>query len=227
VLLAALAVALTVLAVACGGGDATGPAPAPTASVATDVAVTDAAATYEEDAAPAGDIAGAIRTLPPASSSPTLAAAGPQPVELHIDALAVSGAPVVPVGVLPSGELEVPAASEVGWYRYGPGPGEPGAMVMAAHIAYDGVDGVFADLAELAPGATVEVVLEDQRVVTYVVTELTSYAKTALPREEIFGPGGESRLVLISCGGRFDPMARSYDSNVVAYAQPADQLSES
>ena len=66
--------------------------------------------------------------------------------------------PVVAVGVEDNGDFEVPGAREVGWYRFGSGPGRAGSTVMAAHINFDGEDGVFRHLDTIETGAVVEVV---------------------------------------------------------------------
>ena len=39
--------------------------------------------------------------------------------------------------------------------------------------------------------------------------------------ELVFARDGDSRLVLVTCGGRFDPARRSYDDNIVVRAVPA------
>ncbi|MGI9611435.1 MAG: class F sortase [Acidimicrobiales bacterium] len=134
--------------------------------------------------------------------------------------LGVDGNAVRPVGVEENGEYEVPIASEVGWYRYGSAPGEPGSSVLAGHIAYDGENGVFADLVDAELGSVVEITLDDGTALAYEIVELVSYDKTALPFEEIFSESGPDRIVLITCGGNFNPGLRSYESNVVAYASP-------
>ena len=94
------------------------------------------------------------------------------------------------------------------------------AEVLAAHIAYDGVDGVFRHLDDLATGDTVTVALDDGSTGDYVVTEVTQVPKAELPAE-VWGRDGEQRLVLITCGGEFDEGAGHYRDNVVAYARPA------
>jgi LPXTG-site transpeptidase (sortase) family protein len=141
------------------------------------------------------------------------------PTALRIDALGVSGAPVLPVGVDGAGELAVPAASDVGWYRYGPRPGEAGVTVLAAHIAFNGVDGVFRHLDDLRPGDTVMVELDDGTVQEYRITRLSQHPKSELP-PELWARDGAPRLALVTCGGSFDPSRRSYEDNVVAWAEP-------
>ena len=162
----------------------------------------------------------AIRALPPAGGIPDVEPAGPQPVALSIPELGIDRSVVRAVGVEPNGEYEVPIASEIGWYRFGSAPGEAGSAVLAGHIAYDGENGVFSELASVEVGSTVEIVLDDGSTVTYEIVELETYEKTALPFDDIFSETGDDRVVLITCGGEFNPSLRSYESNVVAYAQP-------
>lgn len=141
------------------------------------------------------------------------------PVALTIDDLAVRDVSVVAVGIRPDGDMEVPAPSEVGWYRFGPAPGAPGTTVLAAHIAYGGVDGVFRHLDELEPGDAVVVTQATGTKVRYRVESLAQYGKRELPAD-IWARSGEERLALITCGGTFNASLRSYESNVVAWAVP-------
>lgn len=155
------------------------------------------------------------------SALPTFAAAAmPVPVRLDIGALGVDGAVIRSVGVEADGALEVPPADEVGWYRYGPTPGADGSAVLAAHIAADGVDGVFRRLPELEPGDIVTVHFDDATSEEFVVVGRRQYAKEALPGDEIFGRTGVARLTLVTCGGTFDPERRRYDDNIVVFALP-------
>jgi hypothetical protein len=171
--------------------------------------------------AAASSLAGAVRPLPPAPVSPAVPAGGPEPTALTVDALGVSGAHVRPVGIEPEGgALEIPPVDEVGWYRYGARPGVAGSTVLAAHVAYDGVDGVFRHLDDLGAGDEVTVALSDGASEVYVVREVARYPKSELPAE-VWARGGDPQLVLITCGGEFDAAARSYEDNVVAFARPA------
>jgi len=146
------------------------------------------------------------------------------PVGLRIGGIDVDS-PVVPVGVLDNGEMEIPGAAEVGWYRYGPSPGESGSAVLAAHIAYNGRNGVFRQLDRMQVGDTFEVVYDDGSVSKFVVAELAQYSKTELPFDRVFAKEGDAELVLITCGGTFNESLRSYDDNFVVYAMPSAQES--
>jgi hypothetical protein len=170
-----------------------------------------------------------VTTLPPsplaASVGPPIAVApppvisAPSPVALEIDAIGVDHA-IVPVGVEPDGQLEVPDEHHVGWYRLGAAPGEPGATVMAAHVSWNHVDGPFVALRDLAPGARVAVRLDDGSTRAYEVVEREQYDKAALPGDRIWTRDGPETLVLITCGGSFNPDIRRYRHNIVAYAVP-------
>ncbi|HET8618827.1 MAG TPA: class F sortase [Acidimicrobiales bacterium] len=166
-------------------------------------------------------LAGAVRPLPPAPVTPDVPVGGAEPTALAIEALGVSGAPVRPVGVEPDGgAMEIPPVDEVGWYRFGARPGDPGSTVLAAHVAYDGVDGVFRHLDDLGAGDGVTVALSDGSMQAFVVTDVARYPKSALPAA-VWAREGDPQLVLITCGGEFDAEARSYEDNVVVFARPA------
>ena len=132
--------------------------------------------------------------------------------------------PVRAVGIEEDGELEVPDETEVGWYRYGSAPGLPGATVLAAHVSWNRKIGPFHRLGNLEPGARVDVVADDGSVRVYEVIERTVYDKDELPRDRIWTTTGEETLVLITCGGSYNPDIRRYRQNIVVYAVPVDEL---
>lgn len=144
---------------------------------------------------------------------------GARPTSLAILDIGVTDARVIPVGVNADQSFEVPPADQVGWYRFGPTPGADGSAVLAAHIAFDGVDGVFRHLADTEVGAIVEVGFADGTSQRYRVQEVTEYDKQQLP-QSLWARSGSSQLALITCGGTFNPELRAYESNTVAIAVP-------
>lgn len=142
------------------------------------------------------------------------------PVSVRIDAIGISGANIVPVGVDPAGALEVPGAETVGWYRFGAAPGAAGTAALAAHVAFNGRDGVFRNLEDVAAGDPVVVVMSDGSERTYRVETVEQYPKQDLP-DAVWSRTGPERLALITCGGRFDRDRRRYADNVIAWASPA------
>lgn len=143
------------------------------------------------------------------------------PVGLRIDQIDVD-APILPYGVDQRGQMDVPDnVNDVGWYRFGPSPGQPGSAVLAAHVdlASSG-PGVFFNLRTLVEGDGIAVLHADGSEVSYRVVARVTYEKDELPLDVIFSREGPPVLTLITCGGSFDSSASRYDSNVVVYAVP-------
>ncbi|WP_419476542.1 class F sortase [Ilumatobacter sp.] len=128
------------------------------------------------------------------------------------------------VGVEEDGELEVPDETEVGWYKYGSAPGLPGSTVLAAHVSWNRKIGPFHQLGNLEPGAEVDVVADDGSTRVYKVVERAVYDKDELPVDRIWRTTGDETLVLITCGGSYNPNIRRYRQNIVIYAVPVAEL---
>jgi hypothetical protein len=145
------------------------------------------------------------------------------PVGLRIERLGVD-APVDPYGIAPDGAMAIPNnVSDVAWYEPGPGPGEEGSAVMAAHVALGSQGrGVFYDLKLLEPGDLVHVARADGSESAFRVEEKITYLKSELPIESIFSREGPPVLTLVTCGGALNQDTRRFDSNVVVYAVPLE-----
>lgn len=120
--------------------------------------------------------------------------------------------------------IRVPAPENAGWYRQGPRPGESGRAVVIGHL--DSLEGpaVFATLVDALPGAQVEVVDRDGEEHLYEVAEVLDVPKSDYPAELVYGSTDRPELVLITCGGRFDPET-GYEENLVVVAEEADGAS--
>lgn len=133
-------------------------------------------------------------------------------------------------------------ANAVSWLN-SPGFAAPysthGAVIIAGHINWKGTAGALSDLAEYGEddiGKTLTVTMTDGRVRTYRITQGLSIDKAALSAESnqgplhtamfgqlgSYGPASQptEELRLISCGGEYDPAARSYESNILVIARP-------
>jgi hypothetical protein len=141
------------------------------------------------------------------------------PRSIQIGDLALEN-PIRAVGIEDDGQLEVPDETEVGWYQYGSAPGLPGSTVLAAHVSWNRKIGPFHDLGALEPGARVDVVAEDGSTRVYEVVERAVYDKDELPIDRIWRTTGDETLVLITCGGSYNPDIRRYRQNIVVYAVP-------
>ena len=154
------------------------------------------------------------------SALPEPVQTGAVPLTLTIEDIALRLAPVVGVGLEPDGQLEVPDETEVGWYELGARPGEPGATVLASHVSWNRKVGLFERLVRLEPGNRVVVGLADGTTRTYEVVERAQYGKEGLPADRIWTRQGPETLVLITCGGSFNPSIHRYNDNIVVYAVP-------
>lgn len=131
--------------------------------------------------------------------------------------------PVIGVGVASDGQMALPPnPADVGWYNYGPRPGDSaGATVLAAHIDAPGYGiGPLARLGELRQGDVITVVSRGTSR-RYVVSSTRQLEKTSLNLTSLFSRSGPPRLHLITCGGDFDQTKRHYEQNVVVQAFPA------
>jgi Sortase domain len=134
-----------------------------------------------------------------------------------------TSAPVVPVGLHEDGSLVIPDdVRTVGWWTGGSKAGEAyGSVVIAGHVdsATRGI-GVFAQLRHLSPGQVVGLVAGAQRA-GYRIISATQVPQAQISQEAgIFTVDGDPRLVLITCGGPFDPVRHRYQDNLVVVATP-------
>jgi hypothetical protein len=159
--------------------------------------------------APVGPIAGAVHLQD---------VKVPLPVALAIPDIGVQTR-LISLGVTAAGALQVPSSTAVaGWYTGSSRPGAIGPAVIAGHIdSYQG-PGIFFRLSELRPGDRVYVRRADGTIALFRVTAVRSYAKDHFPTLAVYGPTPDAELRLITCGGTFDPMLKSYLSNTVVYA---------
>jgi hypothetical protein len=140
-------------------------------------------------------------------ADPTPDAPVAAPVRLAVPAVGID-APVDPVAVTPDGLLQLPAdVHRIGWYRFGPAPGQlQGSAVLAGHVdSWNQGLGALGRLRSVEPGQPI------------VVTD----AAGQVPLPDLFTRTGTPRLVLLTCGGPFDERLRSYQDNLVVVAAPA------
>jgi hypothetical protein len=146
----------------------------------------------------------------------------PTPVEVRLPTLGVT-APVGPIGVERDGELEIPEdVRTVGWYRYGPRPGDArGSTLFSGHVdSAEQGQGAFYRLGRLDPGDPVLVRLSDRSTVRYRVVAREEWPKTATPLDRLFARSGAPRLTLVTCGGGFREDISSYTDNIAVTAVP-------
>lgn len=127
---------------------------------------------------------------------------------------------LVRLGLNPDGTIEVPASfQQAGWWDGGATPGALGAAVLLGHVDSYAGPGVFYQLGRLRPRDLVEVARADGTTAVFQVRAVREYPKSAFPTAAVYGPVSYPGLRLVTCGGRFDPRTRSYESNVVVFAE--------
>jgi Sortase domain len=140
------------------------------------------------------------------------------PVRLQIPAIAES-TPLVRLGRLPDGSLEVPKDwGTAGWYDGGPRPGQPGPAVILGHVDSRTGPAVFYRLRDLRLRDIIRVGLSDGRILVFGVQQVERYPKNEFPTEAFYFPTLNRELRLITCGGEFDYASGSYRDNIVVYA---------
>lgn len=139
------------------------------------------------------------------------------PTRVRIPAIGVNSS-LMELGLQSDGSLEVPPDGvSAGWFTGAPTPGELGPAIIAGHVRWDGIPGVFELLTDLDVGNMVHVARQDGSTAAFRVTKVEHFAKSAFPTEAVYGNIPRAGLRLITCGG-LDPVTNSYEQNVVVFA---------
>jgi hypothetical protein len=160
-----------------------------------------------------------VAQTPTRRSSKALVEPGTAPVGISVAGVGIDG-PVEAVGIASDHQLDVPHAQTAGWYRHSATPHWPGTTVIAAHVDFGGQPGLFYNLRLATVGDLIRLELADGTYAEYAVSSVVLYDKTELPAHELFRSGGSHALHLVTCGGSFDQIARSYRGNQVITATP-------
>ncbi len=152
-----------------------------------------------------------------------------RPTRVRVNSVGIDAA-VDPTGVEPDGTVVIPAdAYRVGWYRFGPAPGNNrGSAVLVGHVdSRTQGRGALYPLRGVHVGDRVVVTVADRaglgRDVVYRVVARESINKQRVPFAELFGRSGSPRLTLITCGGAYVKERGGYQDNLVVTAVPDGQ----
>jgi len=161
-----------------------------------------------------------VPTVPPTPTTDPFLALGP-PLQLEIPAIGVSSS-VELVGLTNDGAMDVPKAwMNVGWYRDGYRPGEPGNAVLAGHLdTSSGGPAVFWSLDRLQPGDEVIVSYGNGDRYVFVVEGQELYRHDAQGPiiDRIFGESLTPDLNLVTCDGAWDHGRATYSHRLVVFA---------
>jgi hypothetical protein len=178
-----------------------------------------AASTQAPASVPAAAGTAASTSAAPAPLGPLLPKS--TPTGLQIPAIGVSSS-LLGLGLNKDGTVQVPPLSKdskAGWYTGSPTPGELGPALLLGHVdSAEYGPGVFFKLGALHKGDMVNVTRADSTVAVFRIDRVASFPKDHFPTLEVYGNTDNAQLRLITCGGKFDFSARSYESNIVVFA---------
>lgn len=138
------------------------------------------------------------------------------PVRLKIPSINVD-AVIEYVGVTSQGAMGVPSSpTTVGWFDYGPRPGERGSAVIAGHFDGEhGEAGVFSKLSQLKDGDKVYIEYRKDITIPFVVRTRRIYDPGYA--SDVFSQKDGSHLNLITCDGVWDGDKKSYSKRLVIF----------
>ena len=140
-----------------------------------------------------------------------------KPVHIRAESIDLD-ADIIELGLTENQEIEVPKKYDiVGWYKYGPTPGELGPSVVLGHVAAEVGPGVFGYLRLLEPGDLIEVDREDGTTVIFRVDKLATYPQNNFPTSLVYGDIDYAGLRLITCTGVFNEKDKTFSSNLIVY----------
>ena len=150
--------------------------------------------------------------------SSTLSLPKSPPSRLLIGEIGVD-APVIELGLQKNGTIEVPVNGEdVGWYKYGPTPGEIGSSVIVGHLDTPQGAAVFYKLKELDTGDTIRVKRNDGKIAIFEVRSKETFSQDNFPTLKVYAPTKNASLKLVTCEGIFLESAGHYSDNLVVFA---------
>ncbi len=143
-----------------------------------------------------------------------------EPTELSIPKLNLKTGFETPLGLQADNSIEIPKGyTDVGWYKFGPTPGEVGPAVILGHVdSYEG-PAVFFSLGQLEVGDDIFVTRADASIAHFKVSEMERNLQSAFPTAKVYGDINHAGLRLVTCSGSFDKGQQRYSHNLVVYAK--------
>lgn len=140
------------------------------------------------------------------------------PVRLKIPKINVDAA-IEQSGLTSDGDMQEPAKIQnVGWYKFGPHPGNNGSAVVGGHYGWSNKGtSVFNTLHTLNKGDLVYIEDDKGAIATFIVRELRTYNRDAAA-PEVFGSSDEkAHLNLVTCDGVWQKSLQTYTDRLVVF----------
>lgn len=157
---------------------------------------------------------------PVAAPTPTPTPA-PNPVRITIPKMNINTG-IVGVGLVSeTKQMDVPEnAMEVGWYKYGPSPGETGAAILNGHLdTPTGAPAIFYFLNSLIAGDEFYITNEIGERMKFIVNEVYNLPLDNFPKDLIYGKRDYSQVSLITCSGIWNQATKSYSNRIAVIAK--------
>lgn len=141
------------------------------------------------------------------------------PVRLIIPKIKVD-AVIESLGLTAEGAVDSPKdPAKTAWYNLGPRPGDNGNAIISGHYGpwKDGRKSVFDNLSKLKKGDKILVKDDNGISISFVVREIKRYDKNAQATEVFNSTDGKSHLNIITCGGVWSKVTRSYSQRLVVF----------
>jgi len=125
------------------------------------------------------------------------------------------------VGLTARGAVDVPKGKlNAAWFNLWPRPGEVGNAIIVGHYGTfkNGLKAVFNNLDKLKVGDKIYVEDNLGRVTTFVVRKFQVYNATDIATDVFISEDNQAHLNLITCGGIWDKVSKSYSKRLVIFA---------
>jgi hypothetical protein len=149
------------------------------------------------------------------------------PLRLRVPSIGVDAPFEAPLGVDKNYEIEVPESYDtLGWYKYGPTPGEIGPAVVLGHVdSYQG-PAVLYKLGQVKVGELIEIDREDGSTAVFKVEALERHEQSGFPTEKVYSDLEYPGLRLITCTGTYDKGIQRYSHNLIVFARLLEDETE-
>jgi len=141
------------------------------------------------------------------------------PVRLKIPSINVD-ASIQQVGQTPEGAMDVPNnTSDVGWYKFGPVPGQKGTAIIDAHVDDpNGLPATFSQLHVLKEGDSIIIENNKNKSIYFAVKKVMSFPVDTSISDILNENDGGAHLSLITCSGIWDMNKKTYTERLMVFA---------